>query len=116
MPVTIDGRYWNELIWSSLSSGDSGFGPLVFGPVPSPFEATQTTCSRCGVAAANTGYDAVGMRPTREKGLAALRRLPRVRARRPSQPPRRPWASFETGAAVPSRVMAAPYGYLPVFT
>jgi hypothetical protein len=54
-PRTIDGRYWNRLMLSSESSGESGLGPFGFGPTPSPFAASQTSVRCRGVASTSTG-------------------------------------------------------------
>ena len=47
----------------------SGSAP-VFGPVPRPFAASQTSCLPSGVTSASVGYAAVGMRPITSNGLA----------------------------------------------
>ena len=51
LPRTIEGRYWKLLMKSSLSLGDFGFGPLGFGPTPSPRAEIQTSLPRRFAAA-----------------------------------------------------------------
>src|SRR4051812_35097697 len=85
LPRTIDGRNWKVLMWSSLLSGDFGFGPCGFGPTPRPRAEIQTSLRRFGVAATAVGYDATGSRPTRPNGFTPRARRPRCAAHLPAR-------------------------------
>ena len=81
-PKTWLGRYWNELISSSLFLGSYGLGPFGLGPTPSPLALTHTSRRRGGVASTAVGYEPVGTRPTSwnaggepPRGTLALRLL-----------------------------------------